>query len=232
MDNNAAFNVFPYNVAGATWTVAGTIDVTNANTANTILGGRTVTLNNGTLESAAGTNTTGYGEFYANNTIIIATGAGNTISGGSVGISSVASGGGTGVTFNTPLATDMLSVSSALGATGTATEEGPVTKTRTRHRRPQQRQHLYRHDHDQRRHAAGVPAPAAARARSEAAAASSTAPRSRLTLTGTLSVANAISGSGEVQQIGGGTTTLTASNSYQGTDDQRRHAGPLQCQQQ
>jgi fibronectin-binding autotransporter adhesin len=112
-----------------TLTIAGTLDVAT-NTANTMYA-TTITLNNGTMTStgvpgAANDGAAGqYGAYYFGlNRTVNANGANNVLSGnGKVGIAS-----GVVLTLNTPLSTDALSVSTALGV-GNSGTAGGLTKT-------------------------------------------------------------------------------------------------------
>ncbi|MEI8290076.1 MAG: autotransporter-associated beta strand repeat-containing protein [Verrucomicrobiota bacterium] len=102
---------------GGAWTIAGTITNSSGGTVDEIMPA-SVTLNNGTLSGATFAS---YGTFlsFTSATTITANGT-NTISAGNLGD-------GTGLTFNTPLATDALTNSGYIG--GTNVNGGYVTKS-------------------------------------------------------------------------------------------------------
>jgi autotransporter-associated beta strand protein len=114
--SQSAWNAFGASQQSGTWTIAGTLRATTAQ-ANTVVAH--VALNNGTMDSTGGA-PTGYGAFYVNGKTITANGAANSISGnGQVGVTGT-------VTLDTPLATDALSISAAVGAT--SAQSGGLTK--------------------------------------------------------------------------------------------------------
>ncbi len=103
--------------SSSTWTINGTLAATT-NFAHTIYAS-TVTMNNGTLTSTLANNTSGFGAFYVGaNRTITANGNINLISGGT---GTVGIGSGATLTLSTPLSTDLLIVSGALGAAGSGT---------------------------------------------------------------------------------------------------------------
>ncbi len=88
-----------------TWTVGGTIN-SSGGASHTFPA--TVTLNNGTLSGVANAS---YGTFYCSGQAITANGGGSTINAANIGMSGT-------LTLTTPLATDALSVSAAIGIAG------------------------------------------------------------------------------------------------------------------
>ena len=116
--SSTAGNTFG-NPPTGTWTIAGTLKANSTSTTIFVLPAN-VTLNNGALTSLA-TDTSAWGamDVNATSTIITANGSTNTISAVNIGLEKA-------LTFNTPLSTDALAVSSILG-TSSANGQG-VTK--------------------------------------------------------------------------------------------------------
>ena len=109
--SGATLNLNSYNAltTTTTWTNSGTISNLNGNGYTSQTMPASVTLNNGTLSGSA--SSSGYGTYYnGGTTTITANGNANTISGGNIGM-------GSGLTLNTPLVTDALTISSVVGAT-------------------------------------------------------------------------------------------------------------------